>query len=332
MLIKNLRTAFAVVCALGSLGLAGTAFADPEQPILTGPTAVTQDVPEPYQFTVNDPTGASGDSISYLVDWGDATATTGIAFSPSIQSVTKTWHTVGTFDARVRLTNLRTGQSSPWSLPLQVTVSAPPQDHPPSIPTMPSGLTCGFPHFRYTYSSSSTDPDGDPIWYTFEWGDGTQTSNILAASGEPVQASHRWSAPGIYAVRVRAQMTTPPYALTDWSPALQVTIKHFPHHAVPAAPVGPASGVGNVSHAYRARTTALEGNAIRYTFDWGDGTTTRSTWVSPSAPVSIAHAWRLPGTYAVRVRVTDSQGAQSPWSAPTRVAISACVRSPDKNR
>ncbi|GAG87737.1 unnamed protein product [marine sediment metagenome] len=44
---------------------------------------------------------------------------------------------------------------------------------PPDKPDKPSGESSGKPGVSYVYSSSAIDPDGDQIYYKFDWGDGT---------------------------------------------------------------------------------------------------------------------------------------------------------------
>ena len=46
---------------------------------------------------------------------------------------------------------------------------------PPSTPHKLSGPESGYIRKAYIYSTSATDPDGDKIKYTFDWGDGTNS-------------------------------------------------------------------------------------------------------------------------------------------------------------
>ncbi len=93
---------------------------------------------------------------------------------------------------------------------------------PPTTPSTPSGPTPGVTGTSYPYSTSAADPDGDPIMYTFDWGDATTSDTGFNASGVPVTLSHAWAAAGSYAVRVRAKDVGG--ALSGWSAALTVTI------------------------------------------------------------------------------------------------------------
>ena len=45
----------------------------------------------------------------------------------------------------------------------------------PNKPSKPVGPTSGTPGIIFTYSSSTTDDEGDQIYYLFDWGDGTDS-------------------------------------------------------------------------------------------------------------------------------------------------------------
>jgi hypothetical protein len=78
-------------------------------------------------------------------------------------------------------------------------------DNPPSTPTI-WGPTNGKINQQYMYNCSSTDIDGDPIFYWFEWGDGTNTGWLgPLPPGAVMQASHAWSTKGTYTITVKAK-------------------------------------------------------------------------------------------------------------------------------
>jgi titin len=118
---------------------------------------------------------------------------------------------------------------------------------PPTTPSTPSGPTPGITGTSYPYSTSSADPDGDPIMYTFDWGDATTSDTGFNASGVPVTLSHAWAAAGTYAVRARAM--DPGGAFSGWSAALTVTIV-----SPPTAPLtlGAAAGDAQINLTWSA--------------------------------------------------------------------------------
>jgi len=93
---------------------------------------------------------------------------------------------------------------------------------PPATPSKPSGPTSIYAHTTYTYTTNTTDPEGDSIHYQFDWGDENRTWTGWHASGETANASHHWSSPGTYYVKVRAQDSND--AWSDWSPNHAVII------------------------------------------------------------------------------------------------------------
>ena len=109
---------------------------------------------------------------------------------------------------------------------------------PPTTPSTPSGPTPGVTGTSYPYSTSSVDPDGDPVMYTFDWGDATTSDTGFNASGVPVTLSHAWAAAGTYAVRARAKDVGG--AFSGWSAALNVTIV-----SPPTAPIALAASAGD---------------------------------------------------------------------------------------
>ena len=75
---------------------------------------------------------------------------------------------------------------------------------PPNTPSKPSGRTSGYWGTYYSYSTKTTDPDGDEVRYKFDWDDGSYTYTGYYSSGVNVSRSHKWSVTGYKHVRVRA--------------------------------------------------------------------------------------------------------------------------------
>jgi len=92
----------------------------------------------------------------------------------------------------------------------------------PNTPSTPSGTTYGYTGTSYTYSTSTTDPDGDDVYYVFNWGDGSTTTIGPYASGVSVSASHTWGSSGTYDVKVKAKDVYG--AWSGWSSSLTVSI------------------------------------------------------------------------------------------------------------
>ena len=219
------------------------------------------------------------------------------------------------------------GTDSSWSSSLSVTITGPvPVNDPPAAPSVPSGSTSGSSGTSYSYSTKATDPDGDQVKYTFDWGDGTTSTTSLVSSGTAASASHSWNAAGTYSVKVMA--TDSKGATSTWSGTLTVSVTGS--HAnqapyTPASPWGTGATYANQLCVYSAEATDPDGDQVKYTFDWGDGTTSTTSLVSSGATASASHKWSVPPntitTFNVRVMATDSKGAASGWSSIIAVRV-----------
>jgi hypothetical protein len=94
----------------------------------------------------------------------------------------------------------------------------------PNIPSKPNGPRSGKPDVTYEFSSSTTDNQGDQIFYMFSWGD--SFSNWLGPyeSGEICKKSHSWSSDDNYEIKVKAK-DDKGYE-SDWSDPLIISISN----------------------------------------------------------------------------------------------------------
>jgi len=87
---------------------------------------------------------------------------------------------------------------------------------PPETPPRPNGPTEGVVGVNYTFSTSTTDPEGDQVYYKWSWGDGASSEWLGPYdSGVMVSASHSWSEKGNYVLKVKAK--DPQGAESNWS-------------------------------------------------------------------------------------------------------------------
>jgi YD repeat-containing protein len=188
---------------------------------------------------------------------------------------------------------------------------------PPKTPDKPSGSALGITGISSGYYTSTIDLDGDQIAYTFDWGDGTNSTSSHFDSGAIASAVHIWNSSGDY--QVRAMATDSKGASSDWSDPLNVTINAPP--STPAMPVGPVSGSPGTSCSYSTSAADPSGYQISYTFNWGDGSNSTTGLYDSGAIASAAHIWSSSGDYQVRAMATNSKGASSGWSDPFVVSI-----------
>jgi hypothetical protein len=114
-------------------------------------------------------------------------------------------------------------------------LKTPRTNDPPETPGQPSGPSGGPVGIEHTFSSSTTDPDDDQVFYKWDWGDGI-ISDWLGPynSGELVSADHSWIEGGDYAIKVQARDL---YGLkSEWSEQLPI------HIGIPAIDISEFTG------------------------------------------------------------------------------------------
>jgi len=87
---------------------------------------------------------------------------------------------------------------------------------PPEKPERPEGPTDGIIEVEYTFSTSTTDPEGGNVSYLWDWGDENPTEwTDFYDSGATVYASHTWDVSGEYNITVKAK--NPRGKESEWS-------------------------------------------------------------------------------------------------------------------
>ncbi|MBN1281164.1 MAG: cadherin repeat domain-containing protein, partial [Candidatus Thermoplasmatota archaeon] len=192
------------------------------------------------------------------------------------------------------------------------TIRTPHPSLPPAQPSKPAGISNGIWHQEYFFSSSTTEPDGDQMFYSFNWGDGTSSGWLGPyTSGQMVTASHIWEELGVFDVKVKARDTWGAGSL--WSEPLVVTITD---NNAPTTPTitGPAEGEPGNQYLYNIQSSDADNHDISYFIDWGDDTT--SGWLGPyvsGTMIHVTHSWDEQGTYTVKVKAKDAFDLESAW-------------------
>ena len=75
----------------------------------------------------------------------------------------------------------------------------------PDAPAGPGGPSSGLLESEHIFSASVTDPDGDQVYYMWDWGNELSAWLGPYNSGETVNAPHTWAAFGTYSVKVKAK-------------------------------------------------------------------------------------------------------------------------------
>jgi len=205
-------------------------------------------------------------------------------------------------------------------------------NNPPNIPSKPSGPSSGEAGVAYTYSTSTTDPDGDNVRYGWDC-NGDSVVDYWSSYYYPSGATHNlqitFGSAGTYHLRVKARDVYG--AESGFSSAKTVVISganSAPN--TPSTPSGPSSGNTGVSYTYSTSTTDPDDDTVKYGWDWnGDGTVDEWTGLySSGTTVSTTHTWTTAGTYNVKVKAEDSNGAQSGFSSAKIVVINSPPNKP----
>jgi len=201
--------------------ISGSGNSPPNTPTTpTGPTTGTVGISYSYTTSATDP---DGDDISYGFDWdGDGIVDEYSSFFSSGTSCTlsHTWNYAGTYEVKVKAKDEHSDLSA-FSSPLTVVISD--VNNPPNQPSKPTGPSNGKTGITYTYSSSTTDPEGENIYYLFDWGDGTNSGwTGPFTSGSAATEGHSWSSQGTFPVKVKAKDIHDQES--PWSESLSVSV------------------------------------------------------------------------------------------------------------
>jgi ELWxxDGT repeat protein len=179
------------------------------------------------------------------------------------------------------------------------------------LPGMPEARP-GGPYSAFRNSdvvldgTASTDPDGDPLTYQWNFGNGT--------TGTGATATHRYASPGAYGVTLVVSDGT----LRSAPASTVVTVSN----RLPVAhPGGPYSGYAETPVTFDGSGSFdLDFDALTYQWSFGDGTT--------GGGVSPIHPYIAPGTYRVSLVVHDGIDASSTAETTAVIAPEGVPPSP----
>lgn len=121
-------------------------------------------------------------------------------------------------------------------------------NQPPNIPAQPQGPLTGAINIPYTYSTSTSDPESQQIFYKWSWGDNESPWLGPYDSGAVAEATHSWSAAGDYLVKVKAKDTDG--LESPWSSPIMVHIES-----------GPLIEIGNITGGFGVTATVNNNGA-----------------------------------------------------------------------
>jgi hypothetical protein len=97
------------------------------------------------------------------------------------------------------------------------------KNNPPDIPTTPSGPSNGSINLSYSFTSLTSDRDGDSVAIRFDWGDNNISDwSSWVTVDDSVSFSHSWSDTGTY--NVKAQAKDIKNITSEWSAEHEIVI------------------------------------------------------------------------------------------------------------
>ncbi|HLB01092.1 MAG TPA: PKD domain-containing protein, partial [Bacteroidota bacterium] len=236
----------------------------------------------PVSFSSAGSSANGGTIVSYNWDFGDGS--TSAAANPS-----HLYLAAGVYAVSLTVTDDEIPALT--SAPDFTTATITPADGAPTANA--AGPYTGKAGFPVAFDGSgSSDPEGAPLSYSWNFGDTT--------SGTGVAPSHTYAAAGDFAVTVTVSdgVNAPvPSAATT----AHITVNNPPV----ANPGGPYSGNSGVPVAFNGSGSSdTDSDPLTYSWNFGDGTT--GTGATPS------HAYPVPATYTVTLRVNDGYVNSAP--------------------
>ena len=176
----------------------------PPKPELTGPTEGNVGVE--YEFCAR--SFFSCPYVHYQFDWDadgghNYSPWYGPYYSGEWCCIDHSWDEADTYNVRV-WSEAPCGHHSPWSDPHYIIISDG-ENEPPGAPSI-TGPTSGNAGEEYEYTFTTTDPNGDDVYYYIDWEDGQVEEWIGPyTSGVEVTLCHTWSEQGTYTISAKAK-------------------------------------------------------------------------------------------------------------------------------
>jgi hypothetical protein len=149
--------------------------------------------------------------------------------------------------------------------------------------------------------TGSAENGAPPYTYHWEFGDGE--------SSEEQNPTHSYDAKGNYSVVL---------SVTD---ASDITIRDHTwavitgNNTPPGIPKinGTVKGKPRVEYNFTVVSIDTDGDDVTYIIDWGDSTNSSNGPYSSGEIITVTHVWSEKGTYLVRCKARDVNGAESDW-------------------
>jgi len=186
-----------------------------------------------------------------------------------------------------------------------------PGSEPPETPTKPEGVETWIIDIETSFSTSTTDPEEEQVYYMFDWGDGNLSEWVGPYdSGETGGASYTWTELGDYEIRAVAKDING--VQSNWSePAFISIVENEPPAKVTID--GPTWGLGGKKYDFTIVSTDADEHDIYYRVDWDDEQSTG--WLGPYSSgeqITLNHSWNKKGEYWIKAWAKDTLEGKSP--------------------
>ncbi len=160
------------------------------------------------------------------------------------------------------------------------------------------------------FTSTGSDPDGDPLTYTWDFGDATPGSTVQ-------NPTHTYATAGSFTATVtvsdgKGGTASAPLTIVVTQPNRAPTV------TVARTPAGDVTTADSV--AFTATGADADNDPLTYSWDFGDGT-------PASSQQNPSHTYTTAGTYAAKVTVSDGRGG-TVTSNPLTVIVTQPNRAP----
>lgn len=263
--------------------------------IATATTATTGLAPLTVAFSSSGSSDPEGTPLSYSWNFGDGTSAT--TANPS-----RTFTTAGSYAVRLTVSD---GTNSTLSAAINISVTAP-VNNPPVVVANASPKLGVIPLLVSFNSTGSSDPEGSPLTYSWNFGDGTTST--------AANPTHTYSTAGTFSARLTISDGANSVSSANIGITASATATNYPPVAV--ANGSPPSGAAPLAVSFSSSGSSdPEGAMLTYNWNFGDGTA-NSTLASP------VHTYSSTGSYTAMLTVSDGT------NSATSTAITITVATP----